>query len=346
MIALAVVALVVLAAVVAERYRAASRLRRSEVTASALAAERTALGLIGTAIARERPTEHILRLVARHAAVLLAASTASVERDIGEERVTIAKWIEDGVRPGPEQISVPIKVAQTTWGRLVVNGMREGEPLGGREGEPPGSREQLLHRLADLAGLALSSAEAHARLNSAATTDTMTGLHNQRAFRQRLVAEIVRSERYDRPLTLILLDLDDFKAVNETEGHLAGDVVLTEVARRLKATIRLDALAARLDGDEFAVLVPECDTEGGYQAAERIRAAVAASPVSPESQVTLSAGVATLEPADLKEDVIQAAEAALYAAKRLGGDSSVLYTPGLENQRGLTRHRPAQTGAA
>jgi diguanylate cyclase (GGDEF)-like protein len=337
MITLAVAALV-LAAMAAERYRAASRLRRSEVAASALAAERTALGLIATAIARERPTEHILRLVARHAAVLLAASTASVERDIGGEHVTTAKWIEDGVRPGPEQISMPIMLAQTPWGRLVVDGLREGEP--------PGGREPLLHRLAELAGLALSSAEAHARLNSAASTDTMTGLHNQRAFRQRLAAEIVRSERYDRPLTLILLDLDDFRAINEAEGHLAGDVVLTEVARRLKAAIRLDALAARLDGDEFAVLVPECDAEGGYQAAERIRAAVAASPVSPESQVTLSAGVATLEPADLKEDIIQAAEAALYAAKRLGGDSSVRYTPGLENQRGLTRNRPAQTGAA
>jgi diguanylate cyclase (GGDEF)-like protein len=337
MIAL-VVAVLVLAAMVAERYHAASRLRRSEVTASALAAERTALGLIANAIARERPTEHILRLVARHAAVLLAAHTSSVERDLGGEQVTIAKWIEDGVRSGPEEISVPIDVAQTPWGRLVVNGMPEGGP--------PGGGEQLLHRLAELAGLALSSAEAHARLNSAATTDTMTGLHNQRAFRQRLAAEIMRSERYDRRLTLILLDLDDFRAVNEAEGHLAGDVVLTEVARRLKAAIRLDALAARLDGDEFAVLVPECDAEGGYQAAERIRAAVAASPVSPESQVTLSAGVATLEPADLKEDIIQAAEAALYAAKRLGGDSSVLYTPGLENQRGLTRNRPAQTGAA
>jgi diguanylate cyclase (GGDEF)-like protein len=337
MIVLAV-AVLVLAAMAAERYRAGSRLRRSEAAACALAAERTALGLIAGSIARERPTDHTLRLVARHAAVLLSAKTASVERDIGDERVTTAKWIEDGVRPGPEQISVPIKLAQTPWGRLVVDGLPEGEP--------PGGREPLLHRLADLAGLALSSAEAHARLNSAVTTDTMTGLHNQRAFGQRLAAEILRSERYDRPLTLILLDLDDFRALNDAEGHLTGDVVLTEVARRLKAAIRLDALAARLDGDEFAVLVPECDADGGYQAAERIRAAVAASPVSPESQVTLSAGIATLEPADLKEDIVQAAGAALHAAKRLGGDSSVLYTPGMENQRGLTRNRPAQTGAS
>jgi diguanylate cyclase (GGDEF)-like protein len=337
MIVLAVAALV-LAAMAAERYRAGARLRRSEATASALTAERTALGLIANAIARERPPEHILRLVARHAAVLLAASTASVERDLGGESVTIAKWIEDSVRPGPEQISVPINVAQMAWGRLVVDGLPEGAPAGG--GEP------LLHRLADLAGLALSSAEAHARLNGEATTDALTGLHNQRAFRQRLAAEIVRSERYDRPLSLILLDLDDFKAINEAEGHLGGDVVLTEVARRLKAAIRLDALAARLDSGQFAVVVPECDADGGFLAAERIRAAVAASPASPHGQVTLSAGVAAVEPADLKEDIIQAAEAALHAAKRLGGDSSVLYTPGLENQRGLTRNRAAQTGAA
>lgn len=337
MIVLAV-AVLVLAAMLAERYRAASRLRQSEVKASALAAESTALGLIANAIARERPIEHILRLVARHSAVLLGGSTASVERNIGGEHVTFAKWIEDGVRPGPEQISVPIAVAQTVWGRLIVNGIREGEPPGG--GEP------LLHRLAELAGLALSSAEARARLRGEASTDALTGLHTQRAFRQRLAAEIVRSERYDRPLSLILLDLDDFKAMNEAAGHLAGDVVLTEVARRLKAAIRLDALAARLDGDRFAVLVPECDADGGYQAAERIRAAVAASPVSPDGQVTLSAGAAVLEPADVEEDIIQAAEAALYAAKRLGGDSSVLYTPGLENQRGLTRKRAARTGAA
>jgi diguanylate cyclase (GGDEF)-like protein len=171
--------------------------------------------------------------------------------------------------------------------------------------------------------------------------DALTGLESTDVFRRRLAAEIARAERYGRPLVLILLGLDNLEA----DGQASTETVLGEVGRRITSVIRIESVASRLDGGQLAVLVPECDAEGGYLAAERIRVAVGDAPINAHSRVTLSAGVATLEPADREEDLIEAADAALYAAKRLGGDSSVLYTSGLESQR-PHRRRQAEAGAA
>jgi diguanylate cyclase (GGDEF)-like protein len=312
----------VLAAMISERERVASHLQRFQAAASALAAERTALGRIATAIAREREPEHVLALVARHAAGLLGGTSGAIEQIDGPTSTTVATWTDHGVDPGPERISTTVVSGQHEWGTLVVSGMPTGEP--------PIGREELIDRLADLAGLAISTAQARARLMTEATTDSLTGLFNQRAFKRRLADEIARSERYQHPLALILIDLDAFKAINDAEGHLTGDLVLKEVARRVKAAVRLDALVARLGGDELAVLVPECDAEGGYLAAERVRHAVSSMPIGTRSQVTISAGIAALAPGGSYEDIIKATDAALYAAKRLGGNGSVQFTADLE----------------
>ena len=152
---------------------------------------------------------------------------------------------------------------QREWGRLDVIGLPP-TPLSG-------DREQLLHRLADLTGLAISGARARRRLEIEAMTDALTGLHNQRAFRRRLSDEISRAARYGRPLSLVLIDLDAFKAINDVDGHLTGDLVLAEVARRILSSVRIEGLVARLGGDEMAILLPECDAAGAYSVAERVR---------------------------------------------------------------------------
>ncbi len=199
---------------------------------------------------------------------------------------------------------------------------------------PLPSTTQLLGRLADLSQLSIATTEARERLQHEATTDPLTGLANQRGFTRRLADEVRRARRYGRPLALVVLDLDGFKAINDAGGHAAGDRVLGGVARRITASVREDALAARLGGDELAVLLPESDGTGAYAVAERIRAAVATAPLDGAGlAVTISAGVADLEHCDEGEDLVAPADAALYEAKRLGGNTVVRSSPRLASER-------------
>ena len=160
------------------------------------------------------------------------------------------------------------------------------------------------------------------RVQRMAERDSLTGLANRRRLFAVGQEELRRARRFDHPLAAIMLDLDRFKLVNDRYGHGAGDDVLREVARRLLATIRETDLPARYGGEEFAVLLPETDLETARAAAERIRLAVAESPLGTRRgplPVTLSAGVAMLE--DDTRDLgalFDAADAALYAAKAAG----------------------------
>jgi diguanylate cyclase (GGDEF)-like protein len=215
------------------------------------------------------------------------------------------------------------------WGTLVVDGVTATQL--------PAARLQLLQNFADLAGLAVSTANTRTQLLTQSSTDLLTGLANQRAFDRELAEEMSRARRHRRPLALILLDLDRFQTVNDIEGQLGGDRALTEVAARIRGALRLEAHVARLGGDELAVLLPECDSHGGFVTAERVRKAVGAAETAAGSQVTASVGVAALEPGEGAvaftggtEDLIRAADAALYAAKRMGGDTTVRFTPKLD----------------
>ncbi|MFC4062133.1 diguanylate cyclase [Planomonospora corallina] len=175
-----------------------------------------------------------------------------------------------------------------------------------------------------------------------AMTDALTGLSTRRSLQQRIRHEAARAVRRGTAAGLLVIDVDHFKRVNDTYGHPAGDEVLTETARRIRAACRAEDLVARFGGEEFAVLVPRTTADGLAALAERIRAAVAAGPVtvggSVAVPVTVSVGGAAV-PLHVRtvEELFQAADAALYEAKRAGRDRVVL---------GPAEVPPPDTGAA
>lgn len=160
----------------------------------------------------------------------------------------------------------------------------------------------------------------------AANTDALTGLPNRRSFLEQAQRQLSVSLRYGAPFTLLLLDVDHFKACNDSFGHAAGDVVLKQLARTLAAEIRDADFAARYGGEEFTVLCPNTDTKQAVPLAQRLREAIQDTLLMPEhpeqslpSGMTVSIGIATHEPRETEVDAVLArADAALYAAKRAG----------------------------
>jgi diguanylate cyclase (GGDEF)-like protein/putative nucleotidyltransferase with HDIG domain len=159
---------------------------------------------------------------------------------------------------------------------------------------------------------------ANRRLTALATTDSLTELHNHRGFREKLAEEFERTQRYKTPLSMILLDVDNFKSYNDTFGHPEGDRVLKMVAQRLQQTARLTDAVCRYGGEEFVILLPNTETDGAMEAAERFRLAIE-NHLWPLRSVTASFGVATLY-ADLTnaQELVDQADQALYAVKKAG----------------------------
>jgi diguanylate cyclase (GGDEF)-like protein len=186
------------------------------------------------------------------------------------------------------------------------------------------SRGELAELAAAFNDMAARTAAQKAVLAEVAISDPLTGLHNRRAFQARLAEEVERANRTGVPFALLLLDLDCFKALNDTLGHPAGDAVLRAVAEVLRRELRAVDLPARVGGEEFAVLLPQTAGQGALDAAERLRAAIAAQPIAHQDAalaVTTSVGVAWYpEQAAGDQDLVQAADRALYAAKRAGRD--------------------------
>lgn len=164
----------------------------------------------------------------------------------------------------------------------------------------------------------------HKELYKMAVKDAVTNIHNKRYFLERLQEELSISQRRNIALSLIMFDIDFFKKVNDTYGHLAGDMVLAEVARRVEETIREEDLLARYGGEEFAVLLRGIEEENAKVMAERMRKLIADTPIkfdNTEIDVTVSLGVATLTqetPYKTIEDMIQAADTCLYDSKHKG----------------------------
>jgi len=188
----------------------------------------------------------------------------------------------------------------------------------------------LLTTLSYLAAGALENARLHARMVTLAATDTLTGLSNRRTFDERFKAEFLRSQRFDKPFALALLDIDHFKYVNDTWGHAAGDAVLKALARILKKQTRDVDIVARYGGEEFTAILPESD-EGKAQAiVERIRRAVATTPFRlPGGEaitVTVSIGVACYpsRAADANQ-MLEGADQAMYQAKQTGRNRVCLF---------------------
>ncbi len=171
-------------------------------------------------------------------------------------------------------------------------------------------------------------ANANAELAELARTDSLTGCRNHRSFHTELGAAVARANRADGPLTLALLDLDDFKAVNDRHGHAVGDQILVALADALGWSTRAGDVIGRTGGEEFSILLPDTDGTEALTVAERVR--VATHQLDPDIATTASVGLAVREPGDAEVSaatLIREADRAMYAAKAAGGDRAVaVYT--------------------
>ena len=182
------------------------------------------------------------------------------------------------------------------------------------------SEEQVqeLEELALRAGPAIENARRFREARQLADLDALTGLHNRRFFHETLAREVSRAHRYNRNLALIIFDLDDFKAINDRIGHLAGDAVLAEAAERIREVVRTADIACRVGGDEFAVILPESKLGDADQLYGRLRTALSSRPVGQAGPLTMSAGMAEVQPDDDAIAFFQRADHALYGAKEAG----------------------------
>jgi diguanylate cyclase (GGDEF)-like protein len=175
-----------------------------------------------------------------------------------------------------------------------------------------------LEELALRAGPAIENANRFREARQLADLDALTGLHNRRYFHETLAREVARAHRYDRQLALIVFDLDDFKAINDRIGHLAGDAVIAESAERVRDVVRSADFACRVGGDEFAVILPESTLTDADQLYRRLQAALSARPIGQAGRLSFSAGVAELRSEDDPTVFFERADEALYRAKERG----------------------------
>jgi two-component system cell cycle response regulator len=165
--------------------------------------------------------------------------------------------------------------------------------------------------------------DSYERSLALALTDGLTGLYNRRYFEAHLESTVARAMGSGKEVSILMIDLDHFKRVNDTHGHAVGDQVLREVAQRISHSVREFDLAARIGGEEFVVVMPDSSDEVGIKVAERLRATIATNPVQVEGPVgpipvTVSVGVAVAAPNETGADTLRRADEALYLAKNMG----------------------------
>jgi len=199
--------------------------------------------------------------------------------------------------------------------------------LGTKQPGGPFSHEDLglVSSITNQAGIIIENAQLYTQATYRATTDELTRLYNHRNFHERLEQEIARGSRFGNTFSLIMLDLDLFKAYNDIYGHLAGDQLLRKIGQAIENSIRAIDLAFRYGGEEFTVLLPETRLDDAYRVAERIRKTIETRTSFREMPVTASLGIANW-PNDgvMKEEIINRADAALYRAKQTGRNRTCL----------------------
>lgn len=157
----------------------------------------------------------------------------------------------------------------------------------------------------------------NAQLVKLATTDALTGLKNRRSFQEFLESTMLRSVSQQTPLSLLLVDIDHFKKINDTWGHARGDLVLQSASQIMKKCLRADDLIARIGGEEFAIILPDTEAKGALLLADHIRTNVAKQKCK-DTAITVSIGISTLSANDTLSSLLNKADKALYQSKHLG----------------------------
>jgi diguanylate cyclase (GGDEF)-like protein len=226
---------------------------------------------------------------------------------------------------------------------LAVPIQTELEPIGVlsifTRGDPTVFSEDQLRDLEDLAlraGPAIENARRFREARQLADLDALTGLHNRRYFHETLAREVARAHRYERLLALIVLDLDDFKEINDRIGHLAGDTVLAQVAERVRDVVRSADVACRVGGDEFAIILPESTLEDADQLYRRLQTQISTRPLPEAGRLLISAGIAQLREDDDAVAFFQRADDALYRAKAAGKGRVAVATTAIAPATGPT----------
>jgi diguanylate cyclase (GGDEF)-like protein/putative nucleotidyltransferase with HDIG domain len=202
---------------------------------------------------------------------------------------------------------------------------------------------RLVEQVALQIATPIENAQLYTRAEQRARIDELTGLFNRRHFEERLKEEIARHSRYGDMFSLLLLDLDNFKTYNDIYGHPAGDILLSQIGKTIKGSVRGADQAFRYGGDEFAVILPQAAVDDAHVVAERVRVRIARDMEQKEIAVTCSIGVASY-PADgvISGELITVADTALYYAKRTGGNrvylSSKILSEPLDNAGTYARH--------
>ncbi|MEW6223963.1 MAG: diguanylate cyclase [Chloroflexota bacterium] len=351
-----------------------------------LAAELRQLLDMSSALSRSLDPHDVANLMAEHLALAIGADEAQISdwdrvndrvRTLGgypaERRATVDPYydlapfpltrrvLEDGTiaivdaeDPGADRAEVELLRREGMRGLVMLPLIAKGEAIGIVEltsrGRPvvESGPITLARTMAHEAAMALENARLYETARNLADRDPLTGFFNHRYLHERLSEEVVRAVRTRRPLSVVMLDLDDFKLVNDTFGHVYGDRVLVHVADLIRASLRGSDVAARYGGDEFALILPETDHDDAGRAAERILDAFRASPFAAEGRqpfpLGASIGIAT-HPSDGRSaaELIAVADAGLYDSKDAGGNrvtaSADPTTPGSAGPVALASHR-------
>jgi diguanylate cyclase (GGDEF)-like protein len=275
---------------------------------------RDAITRFGEALAASHDVGQLLRVIAEAAVEATGATGGRLVAD-GGDVVETGEPDAEG-----ETLELPITAGRETYGTLTLVGEQF-------------TIEQRMtaSSLASHAAIALENARLHRIVERQALVDGLTGVSNRRHCEEALISEISRAERLGTTLTLVLADLDDFKAINDQHGHAAGDDVLREFAAVLRATLRDSDLAGRWGGEEFLLLLPGADAVGGAQLADRVRSSLAERSFLGNDgavvSVTCSFGVAQHQAGGDERELFAAADRALYRAKREGKNRVELAAP-------------------
>lgn len=261
-----------------------------------------------------------LRLLSRWVETSARLVRLPVERHVtepvGTARELLAAFLREEM--GAEAVRfVPAKLTDPASPRISLPLTGTDEVMEVTEGPAWGTAElRLARKAAAMTGSVIASLDALAAAQAQSVTDPLTGLYNRRSLDRLLEREVLLARRHKVPLSVVLIDVDHFKQVNDQHGHAAGDRILKDLAGTLSDCLRRTDLAFRIGGDEFVVLLPQTPVSSAVAAMEKVRRAWAAVPAKHPHRVTLSMGIVEHRPGLTPAGLLSAADEALYEAKR------------------------------